>query len=47
MWGTGVPLSNDHPLFEQNWNSDGYICDIYSDIYVVILTVRITLMSYT
>ena len=29
MWGAGVPLSNDHVLFEQNWHSDGLMADVY------------------
>ena len=36
MWGTGLQLSNDHALFEQNWHSDGFMAEVYKVVRVML-----------
>ena len=36
MWGTGVPLSNDNALFEQDWPSDGLMAEVYKEVRVML-----------
>ena len=36
MWGTGVPLSNDHAPFEQNWHSDGLMAEVYKVVRMML-----------
>ena len=36
MWRTGVWLSNDHILFEQNWHCNGLLAQLYKVMRVVL-----------
>ena len=36
MWGTGVPLSNDHAMFEQNRHSEGLVTEVYKVVTVML-----------